>query len=807
MTPKVAFSMSFFDAYAAMPKKVQKKVRSFVEKFKADPTSAAIHYESLEGMRDDKVRTVRIGLDYRAIVIHPPKGDVFLLVWVDHHDEAMQWAAQKRFEVNAYTGALQVYEMLPGGAPDAEGSGATGSGATGSGATGSGATGSGATGSGTAGGAVRDDEARSEASRDDQARSEAARDYKARSEASRDHVSSPGAHGDGSPTIATERASTVEPTIAPDVVPGGRLFAGTTRDDLLLLGVPVPLVPAVFAVRTEADLDQLVPYLPSDAADGLYLVAAGDTIEAALAELEIAKGAATIDTEDFERALARAPSGGAFALVEDDDELAAMLDAPLEKWRLFLHPSQRRLVTLDAKGPTRVLGGAGTGKTVVAMHRARFLARKEGLLAPGAKILFTTFTRNLAIDIGRHLDQLCGVERERIEVTNVHQLAASILKNDAGLRFGLVPDRDAERLLEDILRERFVGERPGPADPRFYWDELRTVVLAQDVETEADYLRAKRTGRGTRLSRGQRRQIWAVFEEHRARLQEDGKITYADCIREARRFVESGLGGPRYAAVVADEVQDLSLSELRFLRALVPEGPNDLFLVGDTHQRIYGHKASLGAAGINVRGRRSNRLRLNYRTTQAIRRFAIALYRGVDVDDLDEGKDEGKDFRSLRVGPPPRVAHFATEAEEERAVAAQVRDWLATARRVGRDVALVVPSSRDRERYRAALEHLGLPSRFVSREGDDGHPEAVRIATMHRVKGLEFPCVWVTGVDRLALDESSAAHASPGRASYDEGALADRVHQDRNLLYVACTRARDELVVSSAGPTPPNLPR
>lgn len=725
MIPKVAFSMSFFEAYGAMPKKVQSKIRSFVEKFKSDPTSAAIHYEPLAGMRDEKVRTVRIGLDYRAIVIHPPKGDVFLLVWVDHHDEAMAWAKRKRFEVNAFTGALQIFEEL-----------------------------------GESGGPASD-------------------------------------AASSKPT--EDRTSSRTSALAADVVPEGRLFSGRSRVEVLLLGVPEPLVPAVFALRTEADLDALLPYLPSDASDALYLVAAGDTLESALAELEVAKNA-TVDPDDFERALERAPTAAGFALVEDDADLASMLDAPLETWRLFLHPSQKRLVTMHAKGPVRVLGGAGTGKTVVAMHRARVLAKRletedRGERGEPRKVLFTTFTRNLAADIAHHLDRLCGPERERIDVQNLHRLAAAVLKNDAGQSFTLVADDDARELLDDVVRELRVeleGARL-PTATAYYADELRYVVHAQDLEKEDDYLRAKRTGRGLRVTRAQRKVCWKVFEELRARLIERGEITHADAIREARRFLETR-PVRRYAAAVADEVQDLSLSELRFLRALVPETDDDLFLVGDAHQRIYGHKTSLAAAGIHVRGRRSSRLRLNYRTTQSIRRFAIALYRGVEVDDLDEGVDEGRDFRSLRVGPAPRVAHFASEPEELSALVAQVRAWL-DAGRAPRTLAVVAPSGLDA--IASALKAAGITTVQIRRSADVGSPEHVRVATLHRVKGLEFACVWVAHTEVLEVS-SEAPHDDPERD--------DTRERDRSLLYVACTRARDELVVSSSGPRVPKLP-
>ncbi len=125
---KVAISADFLVAYSGIPRRAQKKLREFTRKFLADPTQSSINYERIAGMKDPKVRTVRIGLDYRAIVLHPPKGDVYICVWVDHHDEAMAWAKNKRFEVNPSVGSFQVFEVEESAAPPADPAEATGDG-------------------------------------------------------------------------------------------------------------------------------------------------------------------------------------------------------------------------------------------------------------------------------------------------------------------------------------------------------------------------------------------------------------------------------------------------------------------------------------------------------------------------------------------------------------------------------------------------------------------------------------------------------------------------------------------------------
>lgn len=711
--PQVAFSTGFFEAFSRLPKAEQKRVRAFVEKFKQDPTQAAINYEKLEGMRDDKVRTVRIGQAYRAVVIHPPRGDVYLCVWVDHHDEAMGWARRKRFEVNPVTGSMQVYEER-----------------------------------------YLDETAAS-------TKAEPARE---------------------------------EPTVESRRVPEGRLFGGREVEDILLLGVPEPLLPAVVALRTEYDLDDLARYLPADAADGLYLVAAGYDVGAALDELARAKEPKTVDVQDFGTAIANEGSQGSFALIEDDDELAAILDAPLERWRVFLHPSQRRIAEMGGQGSARVLGGAGTGKTVVALHRARFIARDKAFLGPGEKVLFTTFTRNLAVDINAQLDGLCGPERERIEVTHLHALAAQVVRT----RSGVAPSIANRDVLRDAWQGAMTEVYPSGSDDftlEFIEDEWQQVIQAQDVLDEREYLKARRDGRGRRLSRAERKALYGVVDAFRTRLEDQGLVTYGDVVREARLLLEADATRP-YRAVVADEVQDMSLSELRLLRALVSEGKWDLFLVGDAHQRIYGRPTSLGRAGIKIRGRQGRRLRLAYRTTQAIHRWATGLFEGATVDDLDEGVDEGTEYRALRQGLAPIIAHHADADAELRALLAQVAEWRER-KREARDIVVVAPTKKLRDACGEALKAAGHKVFSIKRDADRGSPDAVRVATIHRVKGLEFPFVYLVGaqslVGRQRVDDSGEGEV--------EGGGFDR---NRNLLYVAATRARDELVVSSSGALRPS---
>lgn len=706
--PQVALSADFLKAFARIPRAQQKKVRQFLDKFRADPTPASIDYEPIHTMRDSKVRTVRIDQAYRGIVIHPPKGDVYLMVWVDHHDEATAWAKNKMFEVNPITGSFQVFEPV---------------------------------------------------------------------------------EAEGAPAPAAVAPVSV---VEPQEIASGFLLAGHGDETLLLLGVPEPLLAAVRTLRTDADLDRLAPYLPAEAVDALYLLAAGFDLDQTLDELDRVDASgqrdlpAAVDPQDFAAALERPESRREFKIVEGDHELHDILNASLHLWRIFLHPSQEKLVRMDSKGAARVLGGAGTGKTVVAMHRARHLATQV-FPAQTDRILFTTFTKNLAKDIATQLGHLCGPEIDRIEVTNLDSWAAQFLKAQR-LKFRVLTTDRENKLWAEIHAEHADDAFP----LAFFREEWREVVQAQDVVDEDKYLRARRVGRGTRLSRAQRKAVWKTFAAYRRRLEDEHLLEIDDIVRQARLMIEADPALVSYRAVVADEVQDFSPSDLRLLRALAPDGPNDLFLVGDAHQRIYGHKTSLTRCGINVRGRRSRRLKVNYRTTERIRNWAVAILHGLEVDDMDEGVDTLKGYHSLREGIAPVVLHADTPEEEAQHIVTTLRRWVE--HRAPEHICLAVHGHRlIEQRYLPLLEQAGIPAVELKTGDESALPPAVRVATMHRVKGLEFPCMLLASIQAGELGRVD-------NKDFGDAAARDAfVETERRLLYVAATRARDELVVTGFG--------
>lgn len=566
------------------------------------------------------------------------------------------------------------------------------------------------------------------------------------------------------------------------------IFSGLKNRECLRLGVPEAMVAEVRAVRDEAELDAMQGRLPQEAYDGLFLYMAGESYEQILRDREAPTG--PVDDADFAVALGRDESRSRFVLIDDDIELDAMLKAPLERWRVFLHSSQRRLVERHWNGPVRVLGGAGTGKTVVAMHRARWLAQH---VEEGESILFTTFNRNLAADIKANLGLICTLEEmRRIEVTNIDRWVTRFLRG-RGLRFRLLSGRDREAWAAALDKR--------PAKPElaehFFADEWSQVVQNHGVTSRDEYLRVPRTGRGVRLNRAARASVWPVFEEYRAGLVERGAMEFADCYRAAADLLAGGETDAPYRCVIVDEAQDFTAPAWRLIRALTAPGKDDLFIAGDAHQRIYSRQpVVLGRCGIDIRGR-ARKLRLNYRTTEETRRWAQRLLEGQAVDDLDGGADDNRGIRSITSGPEPRIEQL--EGREEQA------SWIVaylSALQEGSDLrstCIVARTRKERDLLADELEAASIPTVVLETDAPDESSPGVRLATMHRVKGLEFDRVLVASAnaDLIPLPAAIPPADGPERAAAETA--------ERSLLYVAATRAKKEFAILSFGKRSPFL--
>lgn len=284
------------------------------------------------------------------------------------------------------------------------------------------------------------------------------------------------------------------------------------------------------------------------------------------------------------------------------------------------------------------------------------------------------------------------------------------------------------------------------------------------------------------------------------RLDDAGERTHIQLATTAAAYAADG-AAPGYAHVIVDESQDLHPAQWRLLRALVPPGPNDLFIVGDAHQRIYDHRVALSAFGVVVRGR-SAKLRINYRTTYEILRWSLGVLEGTKFDDLDGSGDDLRGYRSTMHGPQPVVAGYESAQAERRALVEGVRAWLAMGVPASA-VGVAARTAAEAERAADALRASGLPTRELASAILPTHPpsEAVSIGTMHGMKGLEFRCLAVVAAHDGLLPHPSAL------TPIDEDPLqhAHDLARERCLLFVASTRARDALRVTWYGAPSPFL--
>ena len=596
------------------------------------------------------------------------------------------------------------------------------------------------------------------------------------------------------PIFQYEPPEPPEPAPASDNVPPGA-FAGLRDRQLLRLGVPEAMVGEIRAARGEDDLEAIKSRLPVEAYEALFLYLAGDSYEDLIRQREIPQE--EIDPEDYAAALDRDGTLARFVVVGDDEELEAMLNAPLERWRVFLHPSQRRLVERNWNGPVRVLGGAGTGKTVVATHRARWLVRNE---PSGGRILFVTFTKNLATDIHANLSRICSTdELDRIEVRNLDRWVTHFLRRNK-YEFDVIYERDRKAW------KTALALKPDGLDlsDAFYGEEWEQVVQENGVTTLEEYSKVSRFGRGTRLNRSMRKRIWPVFEEYRLQLAQSGKKEVEDAYRDAAALLADDPSKLDYTAVIVDEAQDMGSQAYRLIRAIAPAGKNDLFITGDGHQRIYGARVVLGRCGIDIRGR-SRKLRLNYRTTEQTRSWAANLLDGREIDDLDGGADDNRGIRSLTSGPAPIIRHLESREEQTEELARYLREVQEQNDSPLGSVCVVARTRAERDSIVTGLKDAGLPVVVLGTEGDDHERAGVRAATMHRVKGLEFDRVVIASMNkrfvplRHILDRAG-----------DELARQRLETRERSLVYVAATRAKRELVILSWGqpsefcPLPPD---
>lgn len=715
-----------------LDKAVKAKVYDFLDKLQTDDTLPGLHIEPMQKPVDDRVRTGRVDQHWRAVLFKvPQKNDVayfYMGTW--NHDEAIDLARKMTLSVNPVGGFTEVTIVDP----------------------------------------VAD-------------------------EVAGDVMSAAG----GAPAEASGALSLLEG------------WAYTFGDLTERIGLAPATARAAMAAPTEEALLEVAVRVEGWQGEALALLTDGlsiDTIRAKFSlDMPVAQDADATEDERLLKGLKHPTAQATFAYIEGQEELRRVIEAQdFGAWRVFLHPEQRKYATASYSGAFRLSGGAGTGKTVVLVHRAAHLWHAN----PNARIVLTTYTRNLADMLRANLQQLddsvpivSDLGQPGIHITTVDALAHAVSKRAGiditsaveqvlGRSAHSVNSRPDASSWDDAIAAAGAGLPESLRTAAFFESEYSMVVLPRRVVGRGDYFTASRAGRGVPLSRAMRSQVWSVVEAYRASGKVFGVVDWEESVAIAAAYLDCAGNQGRVADhVLVDEAQDLTPVRWQLLRALVADGPNDLFIAEDSHQRIYGQRVVLGHYGIRVVGR-SHRLTLNYRTTEENLEWAVAVLSGVKFDDIEGEAATTTGYHSARSGPKPSLVECASAAEEFDTIAQRITSWLADDSTEPETIAVLVRSNRQATRVSAGLEERGVSVRVVDGQAKIGTGRPV-VLTMHRAKGTEFARIVLAGVAEGSIPAVMAAE------KYDDSAWADALLRERSLLYVAATRARDELVVTWTG--------
>ena len=553
--------------------------------------------------------------------------------------------------------------------------------------------------------------------------------------------------------------------------PSALLFANTPDETLLQYGVPEEWVEDV-KQATEESIIELADRLPSEAAQALLELATGGTPEITPAVPE--------ETDPFEHPDAQRR----FRVMSNVDELEQALDYPWDKWIVFLHPAQRKIAEGHFNGPARVSGSAGTGKTIVALHRAVHLARAN----EDARVLLTTFSDPLANALRSRVRRLISstpMLAERLEVLSVREIGLRLAAAKLG-KLVIATDDDIQKLLKEFSAElensRFTQ--------KFLWEEWSRVVDAWQLSSWEEYRDVRRLGRRTRLAESQRELLWGIFDQVCNKLTESVSMTFATAITKAGALIQKEKSVP-FDFVVVDEAQDMGVPELKFLSSLGGERPDGLFFAGDLGQRIFQQSFSWKSLGVDVRGR-SQTLRVNYRTSHQIRQQADKLL-PQKLTDFDGNEELRSGTVSVFNGVKP-IIEVKESTDAEISVVANWIKKLTGSGYLPHEIGVFVRSQAEISRAVKVAERAGLKYTELGENVNvlSGH---VAIGTMHVAKGLEFRAVTVMACDDEVLPLQERIESVGDMAD-----LEDVYNTERYLLYVACTRARDQLLVTAVDP-------
>ena len=786
----IAISDTFLPTLKDVPRDVAGQVTSTLDTLRTTPESPGLHVEPIQNAKDDRIRSVRVNRKYRLLVfrLNSSGQNMWLVEGIYNHDDAYDKAITLYLRMNPISGTTE----------------------------------------------IRSDE---DALQIRTGYSE--EEVRSRAAALAEQLAAERIAAREAEAAAQAEAEDDAVAEVPAAEPSGPVLGLTAQQLIDELGLDRKLAERA-AEADDAELWALAGTTKGWQGTALLDLATGTSLEDVRAAYftGVTGGSAVgtpSGTDDLLQSLNAEKSQANYRLFEDDAALADVLaSGSFEQWRIFLHPEQKTYVEVNTRGPYRVTGGAGTGKTVVLVHRAVRLARRAAETGRPARIVLTTFTRTLADALAQQVRTLApsiprpdALGAPGIHVTGVDRIAHGIVTTAQDLApmaevLGWSTRRatfsrhagDWATAVAAAAASGALRDRTQPhVTPEFLIDEYREIVLPHRLLEESQYLRVSRTGRGTRLGRAQRREVWAVIAAYREGGQRDSSLDWDETSAVAAALLDAkaAVTGERLTDhVLVDEGQDLRPTQWQMLRALVAEGEDDMFIAEDSHQRIYSNPVKLGRYGISIRGR-SRRLRLNYRTTAQNLAFAVSILRGGDFDiaamedddlpgnEVTHGGERGT-FRSLRSGPDVTLLPATDLQDEIEQVTALVRRWSEEILEDGGDpstIGVLTRFNKTRDTLVRALDDRGL--RVVSVDRNTTYRGgAPLVMTFHRAKGMEFTHVVLFGVD----DSSSVDVA---RSAYDEQTLEAAELQERSLLYVGATRARDQLAVAWAGEASPLL--
>ena len=569
------------------------------------------------------------------------------------------------------------------------------------------------------------------------------------------------------------------------------LFAAFKDKKLLSLGVAEEAIAIARTFETDEELEASEAHFDPLSLDILYALAAGYSEE----EVYAITGNTVDDIENscdksFEELIITEESRQTIFTPKSNEELRRFFDGELEGWRVWLHPKQKKLVNRHWNGPVCVLGGAGTGKTVVAMHRAKWLAQNIPATTK-QRILFTTFSAVLASDIQYNLGQICTAEElARIEVKHINQWVTDYLKNSA-YRFTIIEANHNELYNAMWSQALRLKDSTLELPDSFYREEWDRIIVPNQIYKKMSYLTVSRQGRGVALTRKQRSLIWPIFEELRAEMARQGVRTFEDATLDVINEINSGNHNLNYCSAIIDEGQDMGPEALTLIRKIVPEQPDDLFIVGDGHQRIYRQKTTMAACGIKIVGR-SHKLKINYRTTEQTQKFAMSVLENTLVDDLNGNTSPSGGYISLSQGEKPVVKQYNSLIAEADGVLSQIAILMSDGVK-NENICIVARKKNQLDLMAKESRARGIKICIID-QNNNTSTEGVRLTNMSRVKGLEFHYVFIISVNKGIVPLDTAA---TGTEDPVEGRLRDL--NERALFHVACSRAVKKLFVSSSG--------